>query len=91
LPAKIVLAVGGITYPLYLLHMQLGYVIFMASAPERNVEAVVCAIVSGASLLSFVVWRFAEIPARRWLKASLTVIADATGPSGAAASKTTPI
>jgi peptidoglycan/LPS O-acetylase OafA/YrhL len=91
LPAKIVLAGGGITYPLYLLHMQLGYVVFMASAPERNVEAVVCAIVSGACLLSFVVWRFAEIPAHRWLKASLTAIADATGPSGAAASKTTPI
>ena len=48
LPAKIVLAGGGITYPLYLLHMQLGYVVFMASAPERNVESVVCAIVSGA-------------------------------------------
>ena len=29
LPAGIVLAAGGITYPLYLLHMQLGYVIFM--------------------------------------------------------------
>jgi len=91
LPAKFVIAAGGITYPLYLLHMQMGYVIFMALKPERNIGEIVCAIVAGALLLSFVVWRFAEIPAHRWLKATLTVIADATGPSGAAASKTTPI
>jgi peptidoglycan/LPS O-acetylase OafA/YrhL len=93
LPAKIVLAAGGITYPLYLLHMQFGYVMFMASAPERNVEVVACAIVSGVCLLSFVVWRFAEIPAQRWLKACLNAIADARAlppaAGAAAASKTT--
>jgi peptidoglycan/LPS O-acetylase OafA/YrhL len=90
-PANIILAAGGITYPLYLLHMQFGYVIFMTVAPGRNVEAMVSAIVFGAVLISFVVWRFAEIPAHRWLKARMTEIADLTGlssPAGAAPSKT---
>lgn len=79
LPAAIVLAAGGITYPLYLLHMQLGYVIFIALAPERHVEAVTCAIVFGAFVLAYAVWRFAETPAHRWLKARITAIAEAIG------------
>jgi hypothetical protein len=40
MPAKVVLAAGGVTYPLYLLHMQLGYVIFTALAPREHVVAV---------------------------------------------------
>jgi peptidoglycan/LPS O-acetylase OafA/YrhL len=79
LPAKVVLAAGGITYPLYLLHMQLGYVLFDALAPERHVEAVTCTIVLAAFALAFLVWRFAETPARCWLKARMTAIAEATG------------
>lgn len=79
LPGKFVLAAGGITYPLYLLHMQLGYVIFTALAPERHVEAVTCAMVFGAFALAYTVWRFAEAPAHRWLKARMTAIADAIG------------
>ncbi|EAQ35236.1 hypothetical protein NB311A_13006 [Nitrobacter sp. Nb-311A] len=38
LPAKAVLAAGGITYPLYLLHMQLGYVVFTALAPQQQIR-----------------------------------------------------
>jgi peptidoglycan/LPS O-acetylase OafA/YrhL len=58
LPAGVLLTAGGITYPLYLLHMLLGYVIFIALAPERHVEAVICAIVFGAFALAYAVWRF---------------------------------
>jgi peptidoglycan/LPS O-acetylase OafA/YrhL len=79
IPTKVVLAVGGITYPLYLLHMQLGYVIFKAFSPERYVEGAVCAIVFGVLLLAYAVWRFAETPAHRWLKARMTVMAEARG------------
>jgi peptidoglycan/LPS O-acetylase OafA/YrhL len=79
LPATIVLTAGGITYPLYLLHMQLGYVIFTELAPERHVEAVICAIVFGAFVLAYAVWRFAEIPAHRWLKTRMTAIAETIG------------
>ena len=50
LPDSLVRAVGGITYPLYLLHMQLGYVIFIALAPEHHIVALTCAIVVGPML-----------------------------------------
>lgn len=65
LSAKIVLAAGGVTYPLYLLHMQLGYVIFTAVAPRAHVLAMTSAIVVGAFVLAYGVWRFLEPAAHR--------------------------
>jgi peptidoglycan/LPS O-acetylase OafA/YrhL len=59
--------------------MQLGYVVFTALAPERHVVAVACAIVFGAFVLAYVVWRFAEAPAHRWFKVRMTAIAEAIG------------
>lgn len=79
LSAKFIVAAGGITYPLYLLHMQFGYVIFMALAAEGHVVAVTCAILSGAFALAYAVWRFAETPAHRWLKARMDATAEAVG------------
>ena len=71
LPASAVLAIGGLTYPLYLLHMQFGYVLFVRQAPSSAVLSVV-AIVSGMTLLAWAVWRFFEKPAQRWTKEFLT-------------------
>jgi peptidoglycan/LPS O-acetylase OafA/YrhL len=71
LPAKLVLAAGGITYPLYLLHMQFGYVIFNALAPQRNVALFVGTIIAGAFTLAYVVWRFFDRPAHHRTKIAL--------------------
>jgi peptidoglycan/LPS O-acetylase OafA/YrhL len=71
LPAGFVLAAGGLTYPLYLLHMQLGYVVFYRQAPADAVPQVV-AIVLGITLLAWVVWRYVERPAQRWTREFLT-------------------
>lgn len=79
LPAGIVLAAGGLTYPLYLLHMQLGYVIFTALAPERHVEAVTCAIVCGAFVLAYAVWRFFERSVHSSTRIVLTRLAGKAG------------
>ena len=79
LPAKFVLAAGGITYPLYLLHMQLGYVIFTALAPKRHVEAVTCAIVLGAFVLAYAVWHFFERSAHRSTQLKLIDLAGRAG------------
>ena len=79
LPAKMVLAAGGITYPLYLLHMQLGYVIFTALAPQAQVVAITCAIVVGAFVLAYVVWRFFEPAAHRSARKTLTGLAEQSG------------
>jgi peptidoglycan/LPS O-acetylase OafA/YrhL len=79
LPAATVLAAGGITYPLYLLHMQLGYVVFDALHPERHVAAVTCAIVFGAFVLAYAVWRLFERSAHRATQAKLTELAGRAG------------
>lgn len=79
LPAKVVLAAGGITYPLYLLHMQLGYVIFTALAPQQHVLAVTCTIVLGAFVLAYVVWRFFEGSTHRATQMLVTALAGRAG------------
>lgn len=79
LPAATVLAAGGITYPLYLLHMQLGYVILDALAPEGHVEAVTCAIVCGAFVLAYAVWRLFERSAHRSTQLKLMEFAASAG------------
>jgi peptidoglycan/LPS O-acetylase OafA/YrhL len=79
LPASIALAAGGITYPLYLLHMQFGYVIFDALAPQRHVEGVTCTIVFGAFALAYAVWRFFERTAHRSTQVRLTELARRAG------------
>lgn len=79
LPAKVVLAAGGVTYPLYLLHMQLGYVVFTALAPRENVVAVTCAIVFVAFAIAYAVWRFFEPSAHHSTRGLLTDLAERSG------------
>jgi peptidoglycan/LPS O-acetylase OafA/YrhL len=71
LPAGFVIAVGGLTYPLYLLHMQFGYVLFDRQAPANGLPLVV-AIVLGMILLAWIVWRYVERPAQRLTREFLT-------------------
>jgi peptidoglycan/LPS O-acetylase OafA/YrhL len=71
LPAGVVIAVGGLTYPLYLLHMQFGYVLFDRQSPA-DAPPLVVAIVLGMTLLAWIVWRYVERPAQRWTKEFLT-------------------
>lgn len=75
----IVLAAGGITYPLYLLHMQLGYVMFMAIAPRQHIVLCTVLIVAEAFVLAWGIWRFLERPAHTWTKSSLTDLAARLG------------
>jgi peptidoglycan/LPS O-acetylase OafA/YrhL len=67
LPSALVLAAGGLTYPLYLLHMQFGYVLFTRLAPANAVFWVV-AIVLAMTWLAWIVWRYVERPAQRWVR-----------------------
>jgi peptidoglycan/LPS O-acetylase OafA/YrhL len=78
-PPAVLLAAGGITYPLYLLHMQAGYVIFLAIGPSRNPALAATLVVCGAVLLAFAVWRFVERPLHRWTKDSMTAYAGKRG------------
>lgn len=79
LPAGLILAAGGITYPLYLLHMQMGYTILAAASPVHHLELWTAAIISGAIALAWATWRFVERPAHRWTKDHLTAYAATLG------------
>lgn len=78
LPSGLIMAIGGLTYPLYLLHMQLGYVILSAFAPPGGPWAV-AAVICGIVVLSWVVWRYIERPARQVTKTWLTAQATQRG------------
>lgn len=71
LPAGLVLAAGGLTYPFYLLHMQMGYVFYTAATPA-NPGWWVGAVVGGIAVLSWTIRRYIERPAQRWTKGLLT-------------------
>jgi peptidoglycan/LPS O-acetylase OafA/YrhL len=75
LPAKVVLAAGGMTYPLYLLHMQMGYVIFTRTEPHGHAMIAVAMILAGICVLAWVLWRFIEPGMHRLTKAKLTQLA----------------
>lgn len=79
LPAGLVLACGGITYPLYLLHMQAGYVVLMAFRPATSVEISTAVIIAGAVALAWTVWRLFERPVQRRVKSILTTQAARLG------------
>lgn len=78
LPAGFVLAVGGLTYPLYLLHMQLGYVLFERQPPAEATRSVLT-IALGMTLLAWAVWRYVEKPVQRWTREFLTGHANRLG------------
>ena len=67
LPAGLILALGGLTYPFYLLHMQMGYVFYMAT--PGNAEWEIPVVVTAIAILSWAIWRFVERPAQRWTEA----------------------
>ncbi|MCB1418767.1 MAG: acyltransferase [Notoacmeibacter sp.] len=74
----LVLAAGGITYPLYLLHQNIGYVSINALAPAAG-AAVAALVTAGAMIvLSWLVWQFAEKPGQRLAKRVLNAVLDRT-------------
>lgn len=90
LPGKVVLAAGGMTYPLYLLHMQMGYVIFTATSPHDHARTVVAMILAGIALLAWAIWRFVEPGMHRWVKSKLTESAAKFGWSASTTNLTVP-
>lgn len=72
LPPGLVLALGGLTYPLYLLHQNIGYIAFNQFgglvAPEALVLGVTAVVVAAA----WAVWRYVEHPGTRLCRRMLT-------------------
>lgn len=70
--SSIVFAIGGVTYPLYLLHQQLGYTILVWIGPVTHPRDVIAVILVAISGLSWVTWRFVERPCQTLTKQFLT-------------------
>lgn len=75
-PTSFILMLGGLTYPLYLLHQHIGYVLLNALAPRIGAWPAVALVTVMVGILSWAVWRFVERPARSRIIRILTPIAD---------------
>ena len=60
----LVLALGGITYPLYLLHQNVGYISLGRLEPLIGRWPALVVVVAGVIAAAWLVWRFAEKPGR---------------------------
>jgi peptidoglycan/LPS O-acetylase OafA/YrhL len=67
----LVATLGGLTYPLYLLHQKLGYAVMGWIHPAPPPAILVLAIVAGMILLSWLVWRYFERQAQPWTRQTL--------------------
>jgi peptidoglycan/LPS O-acetylase OafA/YrhL len=75
--SSVLLAIGGMTYPLYLLHQQLGYVLVHRLGGEPYLVAgLVILLVVG---ISWAMWRFVERPLQSFVKNVLMAFADRSG------------
>lgn len=65
------LAVGGLTYPLYLLHQNLGYLAVNALAPFSGRWLAAGLTIAALIVVSWAIWRYVEKPAQGLLRLAL--------------------
>jgi peptidoglycan/LPS O-acetylase OafA/YrhL len=80
--AGVVLGLGGMTYPLYLLHQQLGYVALLRIDQMSTTSVALVILCIGA--MSWAIWRFIERPVQRVVKDALTGYANGRRRAGSA-------
>jgi peptidoglycan/LPS O-acetylase OafA/YrhL len=76
LPGTVVLAIGGLTYPLYLLHQHIGYIVFNRLHGTMPAGLLVLLTTLAVLAVSFAVWRYLEPPARKFVARYLRLAAD---------------
>ena len=72
LPAGIVLAIGGLTYPLYLLHQHIGYMLLNKLQGVASAPVLIASTAIAITIASFLIWRLVEKPSQKWLKRILS-------------------
>lgn len=63
------LALGSLTYPLYLLHQHIGYAVFARFGSTANRWVILVALLAALLALAFAIGRWIEPPCRRWILA----------------------
>jgi peptidoglycan/LPS O-acetylase OafA/YrhL len=76
LPSRTIAAAGGITYPLYLMHQNVGYMIFNRIGGAVPFAFVVIGTTVAMMTTAWLIWRFAERPGQQLLKRALRAMAD---------------
>lgn len=76
LPKGLVLAIGGLTYPLYLLHQHIGYIAFNRLHEHAPAWLLVPGMTLAMIALSYVIWRYIEPIGRRLVTAALNALAE---------------
>ncbi len=74
--SPLILMLGGLTYPLYLLHQHIGYIALDAVSPLLGSWGAFAAITAVLLILSWIIWRFIETPARKAIMGFLIPYAD---------------
>ncbi len=65
---------GILTYPLYLIHQNIGFMVFNASGEYLNRWVLLGGVLVLMIAISFAIHVFIENPVRRWIKASFTYV-----------------
>jgi peptidoglycan/LPS O-acetylase OafA/YrhL len=76
LPSRAIAAAGGITYPLYLLHQNAGFMIFNRVGGVASPTFVVATTAVTMIAMAWLIWRFAERPGQTLLKRMLRALAN---------------
>ncbi|MCA0013429.1 acyltransferase [Mesorhizobium sp. B292B1B] len=76
-PSPLTLALGGLTYPLYLLHQNAGYLFINALTPLAGKWVAAWTCVALMVLVAWAIWRYFERPVQRWLRIRLSLVVDA--------------
>ena len=70
LPANVVIALGGLTYPLYLLHQHVGFIAFNRLGGHVPANVLVPATIVVMLAAALAVARYIEPPGRKWVRAA---------------------
>lgn len=71
LPTALVLAIGGMTYPMYLLHQHIGYMVMNKLQGIASPAMLVVGTTGAVAALSWLIWRHVERPSQKRMKAAL--------------------
>ncbi|MBN9598500.1 MAG: acyltransferase [Afipia sp.] len=72
LPSGLVMALGGLTYPAYLLNQMIGYVAFLHLRAFVPAVPLFALIVCGIGVLSWLIWKYVDRPGQRFMRTMLT-------------------
>jgi peptidoglycan/LPS O-acetylase OafA/YrhL len=77
IPKCLAVALGGCTYPLYLLHQQIGYILINGFGDRMAAGWTIVVVTMIVTSLAFVIWRCVERPIQSRLRAAISSLATA--------------